>query len=264
MTIKVKYSRDLRVDGKRIRVVLYGPARSGKTTFAGTFPAPIFLVPSLCEDEMEALDDQDVPYIMYASLDEAVEACKFLEAETKTGYKKTGGFATVVVENLTVAYEMWLAELEGKSHRNTQRDVWGEIHKVNLAMYRILHSLKNQHVIWITHDQVKIVKENHGGKETEKSYGDFAVKGNAFRNVIVKTCMLIHTDVIRTDTREIYRAWLKKNGIWEAGGRFAADRTVARALEYIGAPKHKQVHFDHLAEAIGIRTKNEEESLIFQ
>jgi hypothetical protein len=264
MALKLKYSRDLRVADKKIRAVIYGPARSGKTTFAGTFPAPIFLVPSLCEDEMEALDDQDIPYLVYSSLGEVIEACKFLENETKTGFKKTGGFATVVVENLTVAYEMWLAELEGKSHRNTQRDVWGEVHKVNLGMYRSLHALKKQHILWITHDHVKVVKENHGGKEIERSYGDFAVKGNAFKNVIAKTCMLIHTDVIRTDTREIYRAWLKKNGIWEAGGRFAADREAARALEFIGAPKHKQVHFDCLAEAMGIRTKDEEESLIFQ
>ena len=248
-----------------MRVVLYGPARSGKTTFAATFPAPIYLVPSLCEDEMEALDDQDIPYIIYSNLSESIEACRFIESEVKNGFKKTGGFATVVVENLTVAYEMWLAELESKPHANSQRDVWGEIHKVNLGMYRILHGLKGQHIVWITHDHVKVVKERHGqGREMEVAYGDFAVKGNAFKNIIAKTCMILHSDVIRTETKELYRVWLKKNGIWEAGGRFAADRVAARALEYIGPPKHKKVSFDVLAEAIGIRTREQEESLLFE
>jgi len=264
MAVTVRTTGEIAEKQKALRIVLYGPERSGKTSFAGTFPAPIIIIPQLCESEVTVLGDIDVPCITYGTLQEAVEVCEFLEKEAKNGFKKTGGFLTVIVDNMTVAYQMWLDQLEKNPSAKPTFNVWGEIHRYNLRMYRILHRLKDINIIWIAHDKEKVVQEHVGGKTLETRIGDFSVQGKAFTDIIAKTCMLMHTEVIRTETKEMYRVWLKKHGIWKAGGWFPASQKAARALDYMGLPKHKKPHYDILAKVLQLPTAAEQEGEFFK
>lgn len=264
MAVVIKSARDVSEKQQALHIALYGPERSGKTTFASTFPAPVILVPDLCKTEMSVLGDTDIPCIFYHTLGDALDACKMLEKEVKNGYKRTGGFLTVVVDNVTVAYQMWLDQLEKSPSNKPSFNVWGEIYRYNLAMYRILHGLPDTNIVWICHDKTRVVSETIAGKQVDTVLGQFSVQGKAFTEVIAKTCMLMHTEVIRTETKELYRVWLKKHGIWKAGGWFRESQKVARTLDYIGNPKHKQPHYDVLAKALGLASAEEQEDEFFK
>ena len=245
--------------------MLYGPPRSGKTHFAGTFPAPVIIAPSLCKNELMTLGDSEIPIAFFSSTKEAIKICKDLARDAKNGFKTSGGFRTIIVDNLTVAAQMWLAELEAQdtAHFNPQRDIWGALSATILSMYRTLHALENVHVIWICHDQMRFHTQGRGREKETVAVGDFSVPGNAFQNIVSKTCIIAHTELIATATKRIYRVWFKKDGIWIAGGWFPESRTLARNLEYIGVPKHKNVHYDVFAEALGLPSKETEEKRIF-
>lgn len=264
MAITIKMSGDIAAQRRALRIALYGPERSGKTTFAASFPAPLLVLPSLCQEEAAVLGDQDIPCIFYNSLEEALEVCKFLAAEARNGFKKTGGFLTVIFDNLTVAYQMWLGELEKNPAKKASFNVWGEIHRYHLAMYKELHGMQDTNIIWVCHDKVRVVQENVAGKTIETRLGEFSVQGKAFTEIIAKTCMLMHTEVIRTETKEMYRVWLKKHGLWNAGGWFAESQKAARTLDYIGSPAHKQPHYDVLAKVLGLPSASEQEDEFFK
>lgn len=264
MAVKIKTTGEIAKQQRALRIALYGPERSGKTTFAGTFPAPVIIVPSLCQSEVTVLADLDIPCISYDTLEDAVEICKMLEKDTKNGFKKTGGFLTVIVDNMTVAYQMWLDQLDRGNANKPSFNTWGEIYRHNLAMYRILHRMQDTNIIWVAHDRVRVVQENIAGKTIETILGEFSVQGKAFTEVIAKTCMLMHTEVIRTDTKEIYRVWLKKHGIWKAGGWFTASQVAARTLDYLGSPQFGQPHYNELAEALGLPSAEEQEDEFFK
>lgn len=264
MALKIYNTADLRPEDQDLHVLFYGGVRTGKTTAATTFPAPIVLVPGLCGDELMTLAGQDIPYSKFSSAAEAIQICKDLEKDKKNGFKQTGGFRTIIVDNMTVAAQMWLGEFEASAGSNAQRDIWGSLYQTIVGMYRILHGMKGVHVIWICHDTIKTYTKTEGRTKETVAVGDFSVPGNAFTDVIAKTCIIAHTELLVTETKRLYRLWFKKHGIWTAGGWFPESMKLARELEYIGQPKHKRVHYDVLANVLGLRSCEEEEEHLFK
>ena len=263
MKLNVQYTSDLVGKDPDLRLLIYGPERSGKTSFAGTFPAPIILAPSLCKSELSTLLDSEIPVVFYKTADEAVRLCKELEKEKRTGFKQVGPFRTIIIENMTVAAQMWLQEFESGNVRNPQRDIWGRLSETILQMYRTLHAIDGTHVVWICHDSLKYHIEGEGKDKRTVATGEYSVPGNAFRDVISKTCIVAHTELKETDLRRNYQVWFKKHGVWNAGGWFPVSRKLARDLEFIGAPKHKHVHYDVLAEAMGLPSQRQVEDILF-
>lgn len=264
MAIKLSNSDQMGGNDRDLRVVLYGPPRTGKTSFAATFPAPVVLIPSLCKEELAVLEGLDIPIYVYDTIDDFRKLAKLLEQDVKSEFKKTGPFRTVIVDNLTVAAQMFLDELDSVSVRNPQRDVWGALSNAILGAYRTLHSIKTTHTIWICHDVIKTYVEQHGREKNTVAYGDFSVPGNAFRDIVTKTCILLHTELATTETKRLYRVWLKKHGIWQAGGWWPREsRKEVSKLDYIGNPKHRNVHYDVLAKALDMPTAEQVEAKLF-
>lgn len=84
-----------------LKVVVYGPAGIGKSTFGATFPRPIFLD---CEGGLLSLRDRGVDYIRCRSVREVAEALALLRS-------KGEAYETVVVDSITEVVRMVIDEI---------------------------------------------------------------------------------------------------------------------------------------------------------
>lgn len=79
-----------------LKLIVYGPAGIGKTTFGATFPRPLILD---CEGGLLALRGRDQQYIRCRSVSDVLEAINLIRANI-------GSYDTVVVDSLTEIVRM--------------------------------------------------------------------------------------------------------------------------------------------------------------
>jgi hypothetical protein len=95
----------------RAKVLLYAPARWGKTTLIRTCPKPLVLATEIGDTKgLQSLKDDDIPFIEIEDIDtlHAVVA----ELGRKSGKVEYAGetFETIVLDSLSATGELWLDE----------------------------------------------------------------------------------------------------------------------------------------------------------
>jgi len=248
------------VEAEHYRIFLYGSNRSGKTHFAGTFPNPVFIVPELGLNELKTVSDQEITVVPFKSLQDCLDQIKALVKAINNGSKNLDYIPkTIVFDNLTTANQLWLDELEeGEGDgRKVQRNKWGMMRSYIVAYMRLLHGLKNCHVIWICHPHIEKVVERVDGRMVEQTVGSFAVQGAA-KDLIPGNCdLLLYSEDKDMGLRGTgYLVHAKKQGIWPAGARLS--RIHAKKSFAVLGPKPSP-SYDEMAKILNLPSRDDVE-----
>ena len=139
MPITIKNTADVTTNG--VKVVVYGPAGSGKTTLCGTAPNPIILS---AESGLLSLRNLDLPYIEISTFDELEEVNKaIMDGKELGGYPMTM-FDTVCLDSLSEIGEVVLADLKRKT--KDPRQAYGEVQEKMLELIRKFRDLPGKNV----------------------------------------------------------------------------------------------------------------------
>lgn len=145
------------------RWFLYGPTGSGKTTAAGTFPQPIFLVPPN-EKSIVTLAGMDVPYIEVSNRQEMNHAVRWLRQQYDIAMKLYAAgkddqaeeafpYQTIVVESLSHYCELLIEDIGQRGARKMDMQAWGQLG----SHLRTLHSQLSDmdvHVIYTSLEHI--------------------------------------------------------------------------------------------------------------
>lgn len=134
MPIQIKNTAEVTVNG--IKVVVYGPAGSGKTTLCGTAPNPIILS---AESGLLSLRRQVLPYIEIDSYSALEEAYSWV-----MGSKEADQFETICLDSLSEIGEVVLADLK-KRHKDP-RQAYGEVQDQMLDLIRNFRDMPGKNV----------------------------------------------------------------------------------------------------------------------
>ena len=139
-------------DGSRpLRMFVYGAPRRWKSSFAGTFPKPIFLSPSQEGGDRTLAAYPDAQVISIDTMKDMQDAVSMIERD-----HRRYGWRTVVVDSITFYNDLVLAELtKGKTSGQIMNvKDWGvlELHVMKWLL-PTLHRLP-LHVIWIALENV--------------------------------------------------------------------------------------------------------------
>lgn len=189
------------------RWFFYGAPGSGKTHLAGTFPAPLFLVPLDSVTELQTHSDQDFTILTFAGTQEFIDACSYISNQIKA-QKLIGQYVptTVVIDNLTEIQNLFIYELcsyragvnsnkKGTSSiqdaRMTQQD-WGDLGRILMHARIMLHDIQaHAHTIWIGHSDIHTRKEkDERGRDMDVQEGTWLLKGAA-SDFIPNQCSVI-------------------------------------------------------------------------
>jgi hypothetical protein len=226
---------DLSVNEKTTALI-YGGNGTGKTTFAASWPNPVFLVPWIARNEMKSLAGSKLLVAYFRNLRELQEQ---VQGIGKAVEEKALCCDTLVVDNLTAMQVMLKDEMLGKSGKaKFDWDDWDKFANITTSMMNAFHKLP-PHVLWITHE--KIIKED---EETNK--GSYTLQGST-RDIIPGFAdMILHATV--TDLKAAglkYKLYLKGHDIWTC--RMRAERKMAESLpQFIEDPS-----YDKLAALLG-------------
>lgn len=190
---------------QKVTALVYGNNGTGKTTFASTWPNPVFLVPWLSRGEMKTLAKQDFPVIYFKNLRELNEQTSAL---CKAVDNKELVCDTIVVDNLT-AMQIALKE-ELKATSGKAKLEWEDWDKLTSTFMRLLESLHKlpPHIIWITHEKIVRIDD-------DRMRAEFNLMGQTRDLVPNFADMILHADV--TDLKAAgskYRIYLKGHDIW--------------------------------------------------
>lgn len=221
---------------QKATVLLYGDNGSGKTTFASTWPNPVFLVPSISLNEMKSLTKSDFPVVPFDNLRQLDEQVNALGQSILAGKLRCN---TIVVDNLTAmqtAIEDEMKRTSGKA--KLEWEEWGRFTSVFARLLSALHQLP-PHILWITHSKVVSI-----GQDAHK--GEFTLTGKSKELIPGFADMILHTEVVDLRAAGLkYRVHLKSHGIWTC--RIRGDKqTVQGFPAYLEDP-----HYDQLAALMG-------------
>jgi len=143
----------------------YGPSGAGKTTIAGTFPRPLFLVPAN-ESSIVALAGQDIPYIEITGqhgpvlqgrggMDHAID---LIENEMRRN-PDDFPYDTIVIESLTHYQDLVVEELTEQGAQPMDQRRWGLLANHLRNVQKRLRDLE-VHVVFTALDKVS---ENEAG-----------------------------------------------------------------------------------------------------
>ena len=221
---------------QKTTILLYGDNGTGKTTLAATWPNPVFLVPSICRNEMKSLSRHQFFVALFSNLKELHQQVNDLGRDIMAGKLACG---TIVVDNLTgmqTALEEELKATSGKAKLDWEE--WGKFASVFTKLLDSLHKLP-PHIIWITHQKVVKVDE-------DTSAGEFTLTGKSKELIPGFADMILHCTV--TDLKAAglkFRLFLKSHDIWKC--RIRGDREAVAAFPpYIEDPT-----YDKLAALMG-------------
>jgi hypothetical protein len=146
-SLRLSKTSDLAKDAT-YNVLLYGENGSGKTHFAGTWPYPVFLVPTIARGEMRTLSEFDLPVVFFNSMDDLKAQ---LEALGKAIEKKEIKCKTIVLDNLTTT--QMLFEDEIKSQFGVDKLEWEHWGRFTSFFVRLMTTIKKWpvHSIWVCH-----------------------------------------------------------------------------------------------------------------
>lgn len=199
-------------------VLLYGDNGSGKTTFAATWPDPVFLVPWLARNEMKTLVKHDFPVAYFEDLREMKAQVNALGKDILSGAIRCN---TIVVDNLTAIQMALEEELKAASGKDKlEWAEWGKFASVFATMLKSLHSLP-PHIIWVTHSRV--IKESE-----DKSRGGFTLTGKSKELIPGFADMILYTEVLDLKAAGLkYKLYLKGHDIWPSRIRGDRDKIVS-------------------------------------
>lgn len=234
MSLQISYTSE--ASSQKSTILLYGANGSGKTTFAATWPNPVFLVPWISRNEMKSLASSSFPVVYFKDLKELKAQVNALGKAVLDGSLKCD---TIIVDNLTAiqtALEEELKSASGKS--KLEWEEWGRFASVFTSLLDSLHKLP-PHVIWITHQKVVSVGQD--------SYsGEFTLTGKSKELIPGFADMILHSTV--TDLKAAglkYRLYLKSHDIWPCRIRGSKD-VVGAFPAYLEDP-----NYDSLATLMG-------------
>lgn len=204
-------------------ILLYGDNGSGKTTFAGTWPNPVFLVPGLALNEMRTLEDYDLPVVTFDTIPELRTQ---IGAITKAILRNELICDTLVVDNLTAM--QLLVEEQLKSDANKTKlewEEWGQFSSLFSLLMKELHSLPC-HVIWITHEVVKMIDN--------KAVGELTLTGKSKNFIPGFADMILRMEVVDLKKAGLkYKLHLKGHNIWNVRLRGDRDKIASLPPELI-------------------------------
>ena len=141
MPIQVVKSANM--PAKPLHTFVFGPLRSGKTSFAATFPKPIFLSAGN-EGGDTTLRFFDAEYIPINSSGDMKEAVAYVRANAPSR-----GWRTLVVDSITYYSDLYITELTKNGEKAMMQRDWGML-DLHLQKW-LLPELRKlpMHVVWI-------------------------------------------------------------------------------------------------------------------
>lgn len=132
---------------KPIHTFVYGPLRTGKTTFAATYPNPIFLSAGN-EGGDTTLRFCKVQIIKIATTQDMKEAVPYIAAN-----HMKHGWQTIVVDSTTYYSDLVIQEITNNGTKPMQQRDWGML-DLHLQKW-LLPSLRKipLHVVWIANEE---------------------------------------------------------------------------------------------------------------
>jgi len=210
-----------------LRLFLYGPARSGKTTAAATFPVPLFFLPPN-EDSIESLRGRGIRYYQLGEAQPGVKPVP-LRDELESQIEILGAFAmkhgpqafwqqygrTIVVDQLTLYSDAVMAELQGDREKATDGN-WGQLRTHFIRLRDGLWRLP-AHIILTSGDEVKLTREGVVTRAGPKLQGDA-------RDFLPGSTNLLGymEQVGGPNGSTSFMCHFKKHGPFPAGARFGA------------------------------------------
>ena len=204
-------------------VLLYGDNGSGKTTFAGTWPNPVFLVPGLALNEMRTLEDYNLPVVTF---DTIAELRTQITAITKAIHREELICDTLVVDNLTAMQLLVEEQLKADANKvKLEWEEWGQFSSLFSLLMKELHSLPCN-VIWITHETVKTIGD--------KLVGELTLTGKSKNFIPGFADMILRMEVVDLKKAGLkYKLHLKGHNIWNARLRGDRDKIAALPAEIV-------------------------------
>lgn len=221
---KIQYVRSSPL--KPMTAIIYGPPKVGKTTMAGKFPSPLFIVPKaergvaslvrVCEEL-----DRDIPYIEVDGLKSGEEAVEYACAK-----REKEGWRTLVFDPFTTYSTIIEMELRERFKGSTNHySAYQELAKHLYNLWK-MSSDSGYINLWLCHELASGDEESFGGPKVEPK-----VAGRKFAPLLKANVDLIGylariEKVNKKDkTRKVVRRFYVQpsaevNADFEAGGRW--------------------------------------------
>lgn len=119
-----------------VKCLSFGNAGIGKTTMCKTAPNPIIIC---AERGLLSLSDVDIPVIEVSSVDDVVDAFKFV-----TESKDAEGFETVCLDSISDIAETLLARL--KEGSTDPRQAYGKLNDMMMDIVKKFRDIEGKHV----------------------------------------------------------------------------------------------------------------------
>ena len=200
-------------------VLLYGESGSGKTTWASTWPNPVFVVPTIGLGELQSLSDQDFPVITFESFKEMQEQLNLLG---KAVLKDDLLCDTLVIDNLTTIQFMLQSDLkETSGKQKLEWDEWGKYTNILNEMLYTMHKAP-PNIIWIAQSDVERISE-------DQALGDIFMSGKSAKKLYknLPSLLLQATVVDKKKAGCDFYINLKSHSIWPCKVRVPKDKSKA-------------------------------------
>lgn len=201
---------------KPLTCFVYGKSRVGKTTFAATFPKPVFLVAGVEGNEATLSQHEGVIVVVIKSVQDMEDALTALQTDARLKQCRT-----IVVDSLTFYMDMWIAEVIRKKKSMEIQD-WQKLDlHVMKHLVPTLHSL-NKHVVWIALEQETRKGDMITGG-TPMLYGKAPQKVPATTDLIVHLNKTVIRDPQTNKPRRTRIAELDSSDYTPIGGRYGKE-----------------------------------------
>lgn len=219
-------------------VMLYGANGSGKTFQASTWPKPLWLVPSIGVNELRTIEDYNLPFIVFESIEDLAVKISELRDELKA---HPGLYKTLVFDSLTTTQTLFEDELKQRSRVDKlEWSDWGKFTSTFVHLMSSLHSWPC-HKIWICHtDQEKI----------------FSLKGDSRQLFPNNADLILYCESRDTGRSTEYRVHPRRCGQWPARVRRSANAND-EGVPILGPDPSPC--YDLLAPYLGLHSLEEEE-----
>lgn len=134
---------------KPLHTFVYGALRTGKTTFASTFPKPIFLSAGN-EGGDTTLRFCDADVIRITSVQDMKDAIPYVMAN-----RQKQGWRTIVIDSLTYYADLFVQQTTKDGEKPMRTQDWGllDLHLQKWLLPVLMHA--PMHVVWIALEEVE-------------------------------------------------------------------------------------------------------------